>query len=280
LVSFTVKLTNVNSATGVWQFGSLSWADGNHTVKIPVTARVGLPISSPAEMTSDKVSGSKLFLVKTSYNGTMTARKGGLKEATVGESVTLSNQALSSAQLKAACAAGTNSAGVRVYPVTVGANAVVARFALYQDDSNAGDDHDLGLLAPDGTWTYSGNDGSNESVQVTSPAAGTYKACVAAYGSDMPTAMKHRLNSWVVTTADTGAKLAVSVPSKVVAGSNTTIAMTWSGLAEGKRYLGGTQFLDQSGVVRATTVVRVETGSAGIPAAQAERTSPAKVAAQ
>jgi hypothetical protein len=32
-------------------------------------------------------------------------------------------------------------------------------------------------------------------------------------------------------------------------------------------------------VVRATTVLRVETGAAGIPTAQAERTSPAKVAA-
>ena len=69
--------------------------------------------------------------------------------------------------------------------------------------------------------------------------------------------MKHRLMSWVV-----------------MAGYNTTVGMSWSGLEEGKRYLGAARFLDQDNVVRATTVLRVETGSAGIPTAQSERPVP------
>jgi hypothetical protein len=277
--SFTVRLTNVNAATGVWQFGSLSWADGSHTVKIPVTAKVGLAVTAPAEMTSDKVSGSKLFLVKTGYSGAMPYAKGGLKEATVGDQVTLAASALSSAQLQAACAAGVNTAAVRVYSFTVPANTAVARFALYQQDSNPGDDHDLGLLAPNGTWTYSGNDGSNESVQVTSPAAGTYKACVVAYGSNVA-ALRHRLNSWVVTSADTGGRFVVAVPGKVVAGVNTTVGFSWSGLEQNKRYLGAAQFMDGGSVVRATTTLRIETGTASIPAASAEKVTPKEVAAQ
>ena len=41
------------------------------------------------------------------------------------------------------------------------------QFALViRDTSGASDDNDLGLLAPDGTWTDLGNDGSNESIQV------------------------------------------------------------------------------------------------------------------
>jgi hypothetical protein len=275
--SFTVKLTNVNSAVGVWQFGSLTWADGTHSVKIPVSAKVGVPITSPAEITGDKVSGSKMFLVQTTYSGAMTARKGGLKEATLGDTVTLAAQPLSSANLKTACTTGTNTAGVRVYPVTIPANTTVARFALFQADSNAGDDHDLGLLAPDGTWVYSGADGTAEAVQIASPAAGTYKVCVDAYGSNVA-AMKHRLNSWIVTTADVGGKLVAAVPGKVSAGVNTTVGFSWSGLDNNKRYLGAAQFVDTSNVVRATTVLRVETGAAAIPTAQAERTSPAKLA--
>jgi len=277
--TFTVRLTNSGAATGVWQFGSLSWTDGNRNVKIPVTARAGVPITSPAEITSDKVSGSKTFLVKTGYTGVMTANKGGLKEATVGDQITLAASALSSAQLQAACTAGVNTASVRVYPVVVPANTTVARVALFQGDSNAGDDHDLGLLSPTGTWVYSGNDGSNEAVQVTSPTAGTYKACVVAYGSNVA-AMRHRLNSWVVTTADTGGRFVVAVPGKVAAGVNTTVGFSWSGLEQNKRYLGAAQFLDGGSVVRATTTLRIETGTASIPASTAEKVTPKEVEAQ
>jgi hypothetical protein len=277
--SFTVTLTNVNAVANTWNFGSLSWTDGTHNVKIPVSAKIGVPLQvAVPEITSDKVSGSKLFAVKAGYNGVMTSAKGGLKEATVGNEVTLSAAATSSAALKTLCTTGANTAAVRVYPITVPANTVVLRAALFQEDSNAGDDHDMGLLAPDGTWVYSGNDGSGESAQIASPAAGTYKACVVAYGSDAPT-MRHRLNSWVVSTSDAATKLTVAVPAKVVQGVNTTVGVTWSGLAQNKRYLGGIQFKDATGVVRATTVLRVETGSASIPAALAERAGSAKTAA-
>jgi len=270
--SFTVRLTaQAGTAVNVWRFGSLSWTDGTHNVKIPVSARVGVAVTSPDEITSDKVSGSKLFLVKTGYTGTMASAKGGLKEASVGQSVNMTAAPLTSAQLQTACAAGQNTASVRVYPVTVPANTLVARFALYQQDSNAGDDHDMGLLAPNGTWVYSGNDGTNEAVQMTSPAAGNYKVCVVAYGSNVPT-MTHRLNSWVVTRADVNPRFVVAVPGKVVAGVNTTVGMSWSGLTEGKRYVGAAQFMDAAGAVSATTVLRVDTGAAGIPAAQPEKT--------
>ena len=271
--SFTVKLTANGAAAGVWQFGSLSWTDGNRVVRSPVTARVGQPITAPAEMTSDKVSGSKLFTVKTGFSGRMNFLKGGLKEVTVGEQVSLTAGALSSAALRTACTTGANTASVRVYNVAVPANTVVARFALRQRETGAADDHDLGLLTPSGAWIYSGNDGSNESAQVLSPAAGNYKLCVVAYGSADPV-MNHKLSSWVVTTADLGGNFTVMVPSKVVAGTNATVGMSWSGLQADKRYLGAAQFLDLNNVVQATTALRVETGVAGVPASAAERAVP------
>jgi hypothetical protein len=278
--SFTVKLTNTSAAANTWNFGSLAWTDGTHNVKIPVSAKIGVPLQvAQTEITSDKISGSKLFSVKSGYNGVMTAAKGGMKEATVGEQVTLTAAPIASAALKTLCTAGANTAGVRVYPITVPANTVVLRAALFQADSNPGDDHDMGLLAPNGTWVYSGNDGSNEAAQIASPAAGTYKACVVAYGSNVDS-MKHRLHSWLVTPADVAGKLTVVVPGKVVAGANNMVGMSWSGLAQNKRYLGAAQFKDAGGVVRATTVLRVETGTASIPTVQAEKTVPSKVAAK
>jgi subtilisin family serine protease len=277
--AFQVQLTGNGAATNVWQFGSLSWNDGSHAVRIPVSARVGVAVTSPAEITSDKTTGSKSFLVKTGYSGVMPYAKGGLKEATLSDVVSMTAGPLDSAGLQAACAAGVSTASVHVYPVTVPANTVVARFALFQQDSNARDDHDLGVLTPSGTWIYSGNDGSNEFAQIASPAAGNYKVCVDAYGSNVE-AMKHRLNSWIVTRADIGGKLVLAVPGKVVAGYNTIVGMSWAGLEQGKRYLGAAQFMDAGSVVRATSVLRIETGAASIPTGEVAKSTPAKTAAR
>jgi hypothetical protein len=272
--SFTVKLTATTAAANVWQFGSLSWADGSHVVRSPIQAAVGKPITAPAELTSDKLSGSKLFLVKTGFSGAMSAIKGGLKEVTMGDAATLVPGALSSASLKAACIAGNDTASVKVYNMAVPAGAIVAKFALRQlDVSGSLDDNDMGVVTPSGAWGYSGNDGSNESVQVSNPAAGNYKVCVTAYASANPS-MTHRLSSWVVTPSDVGGKLVLALPSKVVAGNNSTIGVSWSALESNKRYLGGAQFRDLSGVVQAVTVLRIDTGAAAIPAAEADKALP------
>jgi hypothetical protein len=271
--SFTVRLTATNAPADVWQFGSLTWTGPGNTVRSPIQAKVGKPITAPSDMTSDKVSGSKLFLVKTGFSGRMGSIKGGLKEVTMGSEVALVPGPLNSANLRAACVAGNSTPSVKVYSVNVPAGAIVARFALRQADVGSPiDDNDMGILAPNGTWTYSGNDGSNESVQVSAPAAGTYKVCVVAYGG--APVMTHQLSSWVVTPSDVGGKFVVAVPGKVVAGNNTTIGMSWSGLSANQRYLGGAHFLDLNNAVQATTVLRVETGAAGIPAAESDRAMP------
>jgi hypothetical protein len=278
--SFVVKLTATTAPANTWQFGNLTWKDGNHTVKIPMTARVGVPIQAPAEITSDKASGVKLFTVKTGFAGAMASAKGGLKAVTLGGQVDMTAEELDDVQLKAVCAAGANTASVRVYDVAVPANTVVARFALRDADSGVSDDHDMALLAPNGTMLdYSGNWGSNEDVQIASPAAGNYKVCVVAYGSENPV-MSHKLSSWVVTTADLGGNFAAVMPAKVLAGGNSTVGMSWSGLQEDQRYLGAVQFKDLGGVVRATTTLRIETGLAGIPSAQVERSVPKKAIAR
>lgn len=269
--AFTVKLTHTTAPINTWQFGSLTWTDGNHVVRSPIQARPAKAITSPTEFTSDKVSGSKLFTVKTFFSGRMGSLKGGLKDVTMGNPVTLVPGPLSSANLKAACAAGNSTPSVMVYNVTIPAGTIVARFALRQlDTSSGGDDNDMGVLTPGGTWIYSGNDGSNESAQMLSPAAGAYKVCVVAWGSNNPT-MTHSLSSWIVTPSDVGGKFAVLVPGKVVAGVSTSVGMSWSTLEAGKRYLGGVQWLDLNNAMQATTALRIDTGTASIPAAEADR---------
>ena len=264
--SYTLKLTRAGAATNVWSFGQLTWTSGDTVVRSPVQARAAQSITSPDELTSDKVSGSKLFLVKTLFSGKMASFQGGLKNVTMGAEASLTPNGASSAAMKTACGNGSMPDSVKIYNVSIPAGTVVARFALRQQDTNGADhDNDLGILTPTGAWVYSGNGGSNESVRISSPAAGDYRVCVLAWGGDP--VMTHKLSSWVVNRTDLGGNMKVAIPAKVVAGNNTTVGMSWSGLQAGGRYLGAAQFRDLSGNVQATTVLRVETGSAAVPQA-------------
>ncbi|MCV2353687.1 S8 family serine peptidase [Paucibacter sp. B2R-40] len=270
--SFTVKLTATTAADSVWNYGSVVWSDGaGHVVKSPLTAKVGKAISAPAEQTSDRVSGSKLFTVKSGFTGRMTALKGGLKAATLGDVVALTPDA--NANAAAICKAGASTANVKVHKVTIAAGTVAARFALRnQDTSHPGaDDFDMVMYNAAGAKVgNSGNDGSNEAMQINSPEAGDYNVCVHAYGGP-EASMSYQLSSWLVSTSDLGGKFTVALPGKVVSGGNVVAGMSWSGLANNERYLGAAQFLDAGGKVQATTALRVETGAA--PLAQNDKTA-------
>ena len=260
--SFTLALTAAGAVDNQWAYGSLTWSDGaQNTVKSPVTARLGKAIEAPSLITGTTTSGTRLITIKTGFTGRMSANRGGMKAVTVGPTTALTPGAMSSAQLKTACTNGIDLPNVKVYPVSIGPGTIVARFELRDANvGTAGDDNDMGLLAPDGSWIYSGNNGSNESAQVSTPAPGNYKLCVLAYGG--AASMTHQLSSWVVTTADVSNSLLVMLPGTVYAGSTATVGLSWSGLAVGNRYLGGVQYKDLSGSVQATTVLLIDTSGA------------------
>jgi len=257
--TFTVKLTPAAGAvTNTWYFGALNWTDGTHVVRSPVQARTGVPITAPAQQTGTTASGSRLFTVKTGFAGRMGVAKGGLKDVIMQPAATLTPGGYSSAQLKTACLAGGDS-HTKLYTFAVPANTAVIRFALRQSDvSHPLDDNDMMMIAPSGATLYSGADGSNEAVQMTNPAAGSYRVCVTAWGGQP--SMTHSLSSWIVTTADTGFGFNALVPSAVYSGGTATVGMSWSGATVGKRLVGAALWLDTSGTPQAATVLRVEPG--------------------
>jgi hypothetical protein len=256
--SFTVTLAGAGAAEGVWQFGQLVWSDGVHSVRSPIQAKAGKAISAPAEFTDTKASGSKLFTVRTGFSGRMGVLKGGLKDVTLGAETAVSPLATSSTTLATRCRSSTSYASIAKYNFTVPAGTIVARWALRQADvGGATDDNDLIVVNMSTlTSTYSGNDGSDEVVQLVAPTAATYRVCVLGYAGTAP--MKHKLSSWIVAPGD-GAGLNALVPSQVYAGSTATVGISWTGVTAGKRTVGGAQWLDVSGAVQATTVLRVST---------------------
>ena len=257
--SFTVALTTAGSPEGAWAYGSLVWSAGVHTVKSPITARAGKTIISPALVTATTTSGSRLMTLQTNFSGRMTANKGGLKPVTMGASTALTPSG--PVNPVPICSAGVGSAAVKVYPVSIPADTIVARFELRDADvGTPGDDNDLMIVAPGGSYVYSGNNGSNEMVQLVNPAAGNYKVCVHAYAG--AASMTHSLSSWVVTAADASSNFNVLLPSTSYMNSTSTVGLSWSGLSSGGRYLGGAQFKDTSGGVQSTTLLMVDTTGA------------------
>ncbi|MFG6464471.1 S8 family peptidase [Roseateles sp. DXS20W] len=258
--SFTVKLTpGAGAGVNTWYFGDLVWTEngGTHVVRSPVQARRGVPISAPAAVSAITPSGSRTLTVKTGFAGRMSARKG-VKDVTMSPAATLvPDRGLDDVGMIEACKAGDDAPDFKVYNFTVPANTMVARFALRQADTSSPiDDNDLVVLGPDGLERYSGAGGTNEAVQLTTPAAGNYRVCVHAW--DGRPQMTHALSSWIVGVGDAAGTLNVLTPSQVYAGGSATVGLSWSGLTAGKRYVGAAQWLDNTGTPQATTVVRVE----------------------
>jgi subtilisin family serine protease len=265
--SFSVTLTRGTAANNVWQYGALTWSDGgSHVVRMPVVARSGQPVISPARILSPKTGATKAFSVTTGFTGTLKSVIGGLKE--ISRTADTVNQAPqgsvdSQAQVQTACRAAAN--GVRVTTVDVPANTLVAQFELFDRDTEGGGqgaDLDMALLSPAGNLiAYSGNGGANEVIALNAPAAGSYKLCVVGYASVNKQSTNYTLSSAVVSSADKGGNFRVLMPAKVYAGSTATLSAGWSGLAAGKRYLGAAQMLDPNGAPASTTVFQVETNN-------------------
>lgn len=263
--SFTVKLTRSTAPNDVWQYGALTWTDGSHIVRIPVTARSGKPVSAPALLSSVRPTGSMAISVGTGFSGRMNASTGGFKAVTKGAPQSVAQATVSvdnPDEVAAACNA--NNVGATKIAVTVPANTVVAAFELFNADTGHGasDDLDMVVLNAAGQLVdYSGTGGSNEAIVLKSPAAGGYTVCVVGWKTLNGAPTTFRLSSAVAVRGETVGNLRAAVPSQVYLASTASVSASWSGLASGQRYYGGIQLLDPNGGVGATTALLVETNN-------------------
>ncbi|MEN9659021.1 MAG: hypothetical protein RL571_2486 [Pseudomonadota bacterium] len=254
---FTVTLSRTTAAKNVYQYGSLVWSDGTHTVRSPLTAKASL-LSAVSQLNSEETSGSKVITIATGSDGKLTLAKGGLKEATVSRGeISTDNGAKDGL---AECAAGISSHGVKVHSFSVPSNNLVSRFALYNSDTQHGAEDDLDLLVMNSAGVkvgYSGTDGSNETVQLFNLPAGNYKACVVGYGVKGGST-SYTLSSWIINAGDTGGEFKALAPSKIYVGGTASVGFSWKNLLVGKRYLGGVAYLID-GVSQANSALMVET---------------------
>ncbi len=262
--TFAVEVSRTTAATNTWSYGALNWTNGTHNVRSPLTVRsVGLSVAPL--LYSEQSTGRFMYTLGTGFAGAMTSAVAGLKAATV-QSLTIgeadSNSIEDAASLAAACLA--KKPGTLLADLVVPANTLVMKAATYNEETSGhsvpgGDDIDLLLLSPAGAVVASSlRAGSDESVTVTNPSAGTYKVCMGGYALANGTTSNFNLSTWAVSTADKGGNLKVGLPGSAVLGGTATAAASWSGLASGKRFMGAVRYL-QGAQVQGTTVFQIET---------------------
>ncbi len=243
--SFTTELTRTTAALNSWTFGSLTWSDGDHTVRSPLSA-LAVALASPVELSDVRASGkgSKTFSVESSYTGPLVVTPTGLVPATLNSNV-------------------VQSAAKQCFNFVVPVGVQFARFQLFDSDTQgggAGTDLDLEVFNNvNGTGTSvgsSGNGGSNEVVTLVNPAARSYSACVTGYA--VPTGgAAYRLSSWIVGPAIGPQTLRASGPRSVYERGGASIALGWD-VPAGQRYMGAVQFFDGANILLNSTRVFVD----------------------
>ncbi|MCS0615747.1 hypothetical protein NX783_23715 [Massilia kyonggiensis] len=251
--TYTVKLTRTSAPMNTWVYGRLTWSDGTHTVRSPLTARAST-IAVPATVTSEATSGTKVVTIGTGFAGALSLAKAGLIPATEASSTVV--KATDTAD--SVCTGGGGT-GVNVHTVSIPAGTTTARFALYDSDTSGNGQSDLDLVVARGTTVVgsSGGQTSNEMVTLTNPPAGDYKVCVVGY-APVGGSATYKLSSWVLSPGTVGGNFKAVAPTQVALGGTASVALSWSGLATGKRHLGSVTYVTGNTAV-GMTMVEVDT---------------------
>ena len=263
---FQVKLTRTTAPLDTWVYGALSWTDGTHTVRSPLTARGSILVATPL-VKSEAATGSKVVTLGTGFAGPLVGIKSGLIEA-VRETRTIGQANNSTAS--ASCKAG-GATGVNVHNVVIPAGTLAARFATYDAETTGGANTDMDMEVYNAANVLvgsSGNQSSNEQVELRLPAAGTYKVCLIGYAPQNGQA-NYTLSSWVLAPGLSNGGFKALMPGTAFMGGTASVALSWSNLAEGKRHLGAVGY-QVAGVVQGITVVEVNTDDP-VPLAQDAR---------
>jgi hypothetical protein len=254
VASYAVTFTRTTAPLDAYAFGTLTWSDGKHDVTSQLVVRP-VQLAAPAEVVGEGTEGSGTFDIIFGYDGEYVAAAHGLVAATETPGNVEDDPAN---DINVALETGV---GVTIHPVSIPAGASLARFSLFDADTDGEDDLDLYVFDSDGAFVGgSGSPTAEEQVDVENPSDTTYLVVVHGWQTDGPDS-NYTLSSWGISSdpdADDGSLLIDSAPTTATLGGTGTVSFSWSGLDAGTRYLGRVSHSDGS-IVMATTNVAVST---------------------
>jgi subtilisin family serine protease len=220
--TFTVALTNESAPVGAWRFGSLTWQGQHHDVYSPIAVKASL-FDAPDEVKGTGDSGSVDIPIKFGYTGPYAAKAHGLVPADVTNSTVAKDQDQ---------VFDPNDGHSDVIPISVN-DAAHLRAVLPPDGVQDPDatDLDLYLYDPSGNQVASStNGGTDEQIDVDSPANGTWKLYVHGWQTATSAPEPYRLYRWLVPDAAGGGNLSItSAPASATSGAEETVTAGWTG---------------------------------------------------
>jgi subtilisin family serine protease len=238
--TFTVAFTRTGAAPNVYTGGQLTLSDGVHNVRLPMVVRP-VALAAPPEVAA-KVGGTSYDVV-FGYTGAFSATARGLIASTI------TADTVSDDPTNGSCTLAAPNA--KKYEVAVPAGTTLARFALFDAEVNAGSDIDLCVFLGTELVGTSTTATSAETVSLVNPEAGTYTVVV--HGWEVGGGTPFKLHQWLLGSSAAG-NMSVSAPSSATVGAKGTIALTFSGLEAGKRYVGSVAYAGTDGMPDPTIV--------------------------
>jgi subtilisin family serine protease len=235
-----------------YSFGSLTWTASGHDVRIPLVVRP-VRLAAPAAITATGTSGTATRTVRLGYQGTFTVAAQGLVEATT-ETRTVDDDPTNNFDT----GSPDSNQGIQVHSFSVPAGTTLARFQLFDEFTDGTDDIDLYLyrVGQGGALTLVGTSTSGtsaERIDLSRPAAATYKLYVHGWQTDGQSAV-YTLFNWLVPGTAAGNMTATSSTSSATVGGTADVTVTWNGLAAAKKWLGRISYGDGSGEIGSTIV--------------------------
>ena len=235
--SFSVKFTRTTAALNGYGGGQFRMTSGTTVVRVPMVLRP-VALAAPTE-----VSGN--YKVTFGYTGPFTASARGLVEAALTSGTVADDPSNGDCTL--------DSPNAQKIAVTVPAGTTYARFALFDVDVAGGADLDMCVFNGTTLVGSSGSGTSAEEVSLLNPAAATYTVVVQGWGVVGTSPFK--LHSWVLGSTAAG-NMTVSAPASATIGGTGDIALGFTSLTAGKRYLGSVAYSGAAGMPN-PTIVRV-----------------------
>ena len=255
---FRVSFVDRGAEREVWSFGELAWVNGTQRVESPIAVKP-VTVRTPPEIFLTSRQGETPVQVAFGYSGTYGATLHGLRLPTLDENGQVprgfvDDDATNTFTFR-------EGSGVTLHALTVPANQLLLRVALFDELTDGQDDLDLFLFyCPDQQCTQlAKSDGvtSDEQIDVPLPEPGAYALLVHGFETDEiaggPGA-NYSLFTWSIGLNDAAGNAAVTAPASVVNGDRVDLRFEWSGLEPGSRYLGAISHTTPDGLYDATVI--------------------------
>lgn len=254
--TFDVTATYLSGNLDLWRYGSLNWVSENHEVYSPLAIRP-TSIVAPEEITTLGGTGSVSFDVVFGYSGGYAPQAHGLVLPLIRDGFVEDDPD------KAFEFVGSSVPGTTLHAISVPAGQLYARFALFDALTDGDDDLDMYVYycGADGNSCIevgkSGEETSEERVDLFRPAAGIYAVFVHGFRTDPVQGglgANYQLLGWAFDEVGNERNMTVNGPAFVSAGTTGTVTIDWAGLLSNTIYFGAVSHNTPQGLSALTLV--------------------------